>query len=93
MPSLKITIAQLPVLTDPVFSVKGRIVVVGTVSVTTSKPLTIGGLKLVWATTLSKRILDEKHPDKVKWGRASVLDTSETMVLDTEQVIPAGTNQ
>ena len=89
MMKLSIVPAQLPLLPDPIFSPENQHLV-GKVIVHASKPTTIGGLKLYWATTLRYRLTAAK---RLKWGGRKVLYCAEVVVLDREQVVPAGDNE
>jgi hypothetical protein len=89
MIKLSIVPAQLPLLPDPVFS-PGDQHLVGKVILHASKPTTIGGLKLYWATTLRHRVPLGKG---VKWGRRRVLHCAEVVVLDREQAVSAGKSE
>jgi hypothetical protein len=92
MVRLSINLAQLPVLSDPKFSVEGKRLVTGRVIVDSATPITSGGLRLFWTTTVSKRIFNTKN-DKIEWEKGKLVEWIEVAVLDETQVIPAGTNE
>ena len=89
MVQISIALAQLPVLSDPKFSVGGKRLVAGTVTLETGSAFRSGGLRLFWTTTIAQRVVGKN--DKVEWKNGRLVDFIEVVVLD-ETVIPAGTN-